>query len=65
MAKSSMPRPILRPLIGKHLLLGHEAIDLDHKAIASCWYKAAQCQEIEFPLLIGRLKKTMQSHFDH
>ena len=65
MLNPSMTRPVVRPLIGKQHVLGHDAIDLDHKAIADCWHKAVQCQEIEFPLLIARLKKRMRNHFDH
>ncbi len=65
MLNRTVTKPIVRPLIGKQLVLGHDAIDLDHRAIANCWHKAVQCQEIEFPLLIARLKKTMRNHFEH
>jgi hemerythrin len=45
-------------------MLGHEAIDIDHLAIADCWLQAATCEQIQFAFLIARLKKLMRTHFD-
>ena len=56
---------IIRPLIGKQYVLGHEAIDDDHRVIADGWYRTVNCEQIQFPFLIARLKKLMRLHFDH
>jgi hemerythrin len=59
-----LARP-LRPLIGRQHALGHEVIDLDHKAIADWWFRVAGCEQIQFPFFLARLKKLLSSHFDH
>ena len=59
-----MANRIVRPLIGERYVLGHATIDLDHMAIADCWYRAVNCEQIQFPFLIARLKKAMRDHFD-
>jgi hemerythrin len=52
------------PRIGKLPALGHDAIDLDHSAIADQWFRTASCEEVQFPFFIARLKKLMVDHFD-
>ncbi len=59
-----MANRIIRPLIGRNCVLGHDTIDLDHMAIADCWYRAVNCEQIQFPFLIARLKKAMGDHFN-
>jgi hemerythrin len=59
-----LTRPV-RPLIGRQHALGHEVIDLDHKAIADWWFRVAACEPIQFPFFLARLKKLLSSHFDH
>jgi len=59
-----LTRP-LRPLIGRQHALGHEVIDLDHKAIADWWLRAVNCEQIQFPFSLARLKRLLRSHFDH
>jgi hemerythrin len=61
----SMARGIAIPRMGRLPALGHDAIDSDHSAIANQWARAANCEPIEFPFLIARLKKLMINHFDH
>lgn len=56
---------IIRPLIDERHMLGHDVIDGDHMAIADGWLRAVNCEPIQFPFLIARLKKLMRSHFDH
>ena len=55
----------LRPLIGPQHLLGHDAIDIDHLAIADWWARTVGCAPIEFAFFTARLKKLMRLHFDH
>jgi hemerythrin len=55
----------LRPLIGRQHLLGHDAIDTDHLAIADWWSRTVGCAPIEFESFTARLKKLMRQHFDH
>ena len=59
-----MANRIVRPLIGERYVLGHDTIDLDHMVIADCWYRAVNCEQIQFPFLIARLKKAMRDHFN-
>jgi hemerythrin len=54
-----------RPLLGKLHVLGHDAIDDEHRAIADGWQRALDCEQIQFPFLIARLKKLLRVHFDH
>jgi hemerythrin len=54
----------MRPLLGKGYILGHAAIDLDHRDIAECWEGAADCEPIELPFFLARLKRSMRRHFD-
>lgn len=54
-----------RPLLGKLHVLGHDVIDGDHRAIADGWQRAVDCEQIQFPFLIARLKKLLRVHFDH
>jgi len=56
---------VIRPLIGSRYQVGHEVIDTDHKIIADGWFRAVNCEPIQFPFLIGRLKKLMKTHFEH
>lgn len=56
---------IIRPLIGNRYDLGHEVIDTDHQAIADGWLRTVNCEPIQFPFLIARLKKLMKTHFEH
>lgn len=53
------------PLIGPKHALGHAQIDADHSAIADAWLRAVSCEPIQFPFLIARLRKLMQTHFDN
>jgi hemerythrin len=53
-----------RPLIGKRHELGHDAIDLDHRAMADCWHRAVSCEPMQLELLVARLKRLMRDHFD-
>ncbi len=55
----------MRPLLGTQHFLGHESIDLEHKAIADWWLLTVNCQEIQFPFFIARLKRLMHEHFVH
>ena len=55
----------MRPLIGRKYALGHDAIDGDHMAIADGWFRAVNCEQIQFPFLIARMTKLMKVHFDH
>lgn len=57
--------PFRRPRIRKLPTLGHDVIDSEHSAIAEQWYRTVNCEPLQFPLLIARLKKLMASHFDH
>ncbi len=45
--------------------LGHDAIDRDHAEISDCWFQTVNCQPIQFPFLIRRMKKVMRRHFAH
>jgi hemerythrin-like metal-binding protein len=54
-----------RPFFGKRLLLGHDAIDDEHRAIADGWQRAVNCEQLQFPFLIARLKTLLRVHFDH
>ena len=54
----------MRPLLGKAHVLGHDAIDLDHRNIAQCWERATGCAPIELPFFLARLKRAMRRHFD-
>jgi hemerythrin-like metal-binding protein len=58
-----MPRD--RLLIGKQCRLGNDVIDSDHMAIADCWLRAVNCDQLRFEFFIARLKKLMREHFDH
>jgi hemerythrin len=53
-----------RPLLRKSHALGHEAIDLDHRAMADCWAAAVSCERLQFEFLLARLKRLMRDHFD-
>jgi len=55
----------VRSFITRRDMLGHSVIDCDHHAIADGWYRAVNCEPIQFPFLIARLKKLMRVHFDH
>jgi len=55
---------MIAPLIGRQHALGHNAIDLGHQGIADWWARAAQCEPIQLPFFMARLKKLMRSHFD-
>jgi hemerythrin len=55
----------IQPLIGRRYELGHERIDSDHKEIADWWLRIVNCEPIQYPFYIARLKKLMRSHFDH
>jgi hemerythrin len=59
-----MPARSPGPLLGKHHELGHDAIDIDHRAMAECWQRAVSCERIEFEFLVARLKRLMRNHFD-
>jgi hemerythrin len=65
MDRQTMVSRIVRPLIGKQYTLGHDTIDNDIRVIASGWLCAVNCEQIQFPFLIARLKKLMRVHFDH
>ncbi|HEX2654456.1 MAG TPA: hypothetical protein VHN11_12490 [Xanthobacteraceae bacterium] len=54
-------RPITRKLRTERL--GHDAIDADHAEISACWFQAVNCEPIQLPFLIARLKKLMTNHF--
>lgn len=60
-----MASAIIRPLSRKLRteLLGHDDIDADHVEISDCWFQAVNCQPIQFPFLIARMKKLMVNHF--
>src|SRR5271157_105001 len=60
-----MALPSIRPLIGVRNMLGHEIIDSDNVAISNCWLRAAYCDSIELPFQIARLRKLLQTHFNH
>ena len=57
----SIIRPISRTLRTERL--GHDAIDADHVEISDYWFQAVNCQPIQFPFLIARMKKSMINHF--
>ena len=65
MEERSMISRIVRPLIGKQCTLGHDMIDGDIRAIADGWFCAVNCEQIQFPFRIARLKKLMRVHFAH
>jgi hemerythrin len=54
-------RPITRKLRTERL--GHDAIDADHAEISACWFQAVNCEPIQLPFLIARLKRMMTNHF--
>jgi hemerythrin len=60
-----MSREIVRPFSRKLLpeRLGHEGIDSDHMEISNCWCLTVNCGPLQFPFLVGRMKKLMQKHF--
>lgn len=60
-----MVRRNVHPLLGKHHELGHPAIDLEHRTMAECWIRAVNCEPIQFPFFMARLKNVMRKHFDH
>jgi hemerythrin-like metal-binding protein len=60
-----MSNPSARQLLGRNHEVGHDAIDSDHQAMASCWNRTINCDRIQFEFLIARLKKLMRNHFDH
>lgn len=43
--------------------LGHDIIDADHIEISDCWFQAVNCNPIQFPFLIARLRRLMANHF--
>jgi hemerythrin len=61
----STAKRAVRPLLGKQHALGHEAIDRENRAIADWWLRAVNCEEIQFPFFLARLKKLLRTHFDH
>jgi hemerythrin-like metal-binding protein len=63
--KGSTANPSARQLLGKNHQVGHDAIDSDHRAMASCWSRTINCDELRFEFLIARLTKLMRNHFDH
>jgi hypothetical protein len=66
-ARACEPAPaptVVRPLIGRRHLLGHDWIDRDLRAIGDGWLSAVTCEPIQFPFFIARMKKLLQTHFD-
>ena len=47
----------------KHLAVGHDAIDADHKIIVGCCNRLAACAAPEFQFLIRRLSTLLSDHF--
>jgi hemerythrin-like metal-binding protein len=47
----------------KHLAVGHDAIDADHKVIVGCCNRLAACTAPEFQFLIRRLRALLADHF--
>lgn len=56
-------RRIAPPLLAQRHALGHDAIDIDHFAIADCWMRAMESAPIALPWHIARLRKRMRDHF--
>lgn len=47
----------------RHLAIGHDAIDADHKIIVDCCNQVAVCDLAEFEFLIRRLQVLFIDHF--
>lgn len=47
----------------KHLVIGHDAIDADHKIIVECCNQLSSCNAGEFEFLIRRLRTLLADHF--
>lgn len=47
----------------KHLAIGHDALDADHKIIVDCCNQVVACGPVEFELLIRRLRILFVDHF--
>jgi hemerythrin-like metal-binding protein len=49
----------------KHLVIGHDVIDADHKVIVECCNQLGSCSAGEFEFLIRRLRNLLADHFHH
>jgi hemerythrin-like metal-binding protein len=57
------PQPRKRRDTIKHLVVGHDAIDADHKVIVECCNQLGSCTAGEFEFLVRRLRNLLADHF--
>ena len=50
---------------GHELQLGDPIADAEHATIAGYWRDVVGSDELQFPLRLARLKRSMRNHFDH
>lgn len=56
---------MIKSLIDQRHCLGHPAIDSDHAIIGELWLHAVDASQLEMPLHLARLRKSLKRHFEH